>query len=429
MSVSNEAPDESPVNRTTPTRWLTDPESHWAALDQAVREAGLDAPVLALDRTALEHNVADLTRRSAGVPIRLATKSVRVRSIIDDIVGRTGFAGVLAYDLAEAHWLSTSSGIGDVLMGYPSVRRDALAAFAADEIATRRVSVLVDSVDQLDIIDAVVPAGTRPPIRVAIDLDASYRLLGGRVHIGVRRSPVHSRRDALELARIIVARPGFDLVGVMSYEAQVAGVADAVPGRTPANRAVRAMQRRSMGELRRRRGKVITELRRLADLEFVNAGGTGSLEETARDRAVTDIAAGSGLFGGHLFDGYARFRPAPALSFGLDVVRRPAPGIVTCAGGGWIASGPPAADRLPKPVWPQGLTYVGTEAAGEVQTPLRGAAADEIAIGARVWFRHTKSGEVCERAREVAIIDRDDAGRAVVSEVVPTYRGEGKCFL
>ena len=244
------------------------------------------------------------------------------------------------------------------------------------------------------------------------------------MHIGVRRSPVHSRRDALELARIIVARPGFDLVGVMSYEAQVAGVADAAPGKALANRAIRAMQRHSMAELRRRRGKVIDDVRRIADLEFVNGGGTGSLEETARDRSVTDIAAGSGLFGGHLFDGYARFRPAPALSFGLDVVRRPAPGVVTCAGGGWIASGPPASDRLPTPVWPHGLTYVGTEAAGEVQTPVTGERAGRISLGDRVWLRHTKAGEPAEHADDVVIVS-DGA----VHATVPTYRGEGKCFL
>ncbi|MCK8614364.1 alanine racemase [Gordonia sp. C13] len=431
MSGSTERPTHgsSSIGEFDDGLWVNDPEQYWASIDSAVREAGLDAPVLALDRAALEHNAADLLRRSAGVPIRIASKSLRVRSVIADLAGRPGFHGVLAYDLAEAHWLATTSDIDDILIGYPSVRREALAAFVSDEAATSRVSLLVDSIDQLDIIDAVAPPAARRPIRVAIDLDASYRLLGGRVHIGVRRSPVHSRRDVLDLARAIVARNGFDLVGVMSYEAQVAGVADAVPGKAVVNRAVGMMQRRSMAELRRRRGKVIGELREIADLEFVNGGGTGSLEETARDRSVTDIAAGSGLFGGHLFDGYARFRPAPALSFGLDVVRRPARGIVTCAGGGWIASGPPAPDRLPKPVWPSGLEFVGTEAAGEVQTPLRGEAAQGIAIGDRVWFRHTKSGEVCERAREVAIIDRDDAGHAVVGEVVPTYRGEGKCFL
>lgn len=409
--------------------WVRDPDGYWAAIDQAVRDAGLDAPVLALDRSALEHNAAHLLRRASGVPIRIASKSLRVRSVVADLATRPGFHGVLAYDLAEAHWLATTTDIADILVGYPTVRRDALAAFVTDEVATSRVTLLVDSVDQLDIVDFVAPPASRRPVRVALDLDASYRLLGGRVHVGVRRSPVHSRREALDLARTVAARDGFDLVGVMSYEAQVAGVANRVPGRAAMNKVVSLMQRRSMAELRRRRGKVIAELRELADLEFVNGGGTGSLEETARDRSVTDIAAGSGLFGGHLFDGYAHFRPAPALAFGLDVVRRPARDIVTCAGGGWIASGPPGADRLPKPVWPRGLDYLGAEAAGEVQTPLRGRAASALAVGDRVWFRHTKSGEVCERARQVAVIDLDDAGRAVVTEVIPTYRGEGKCFL
>ena len=302
------------------------------------------------------------------MPIRLASKSLRVRSIIDDVVARDGFAGVLAYDVAEAQWLATESNIDDVLLGYPSVRRAALADLLADDVALTRVTLLVDDVAQLDVIDSIVSPEHRSVVRVAIDLDASLRLFGGRVHLGVRRSPVHDADAALTLARAIVARPGFALVGVMSYEAQVAGVADDVDGKPLMNRATRAMQRVSMLELRRRRGAIISSLRELADIEIVNAGGTGSLEETARDSSVTDIAAGSGLFGGHLFDGYRRFQPAPALMFGLDVTRRPAPKIITCAGGGWIASGPPAPDRLPRPVWPAGLSYVGTEAAGEVQT-------------------------------------------------------------
>ena len=409
--------------------WSTDPDAYYAGIDAAVRDAGLDAPTLALDLTALEHNIADLTARAGGVPIRLASKSLRVRSIIDDVVARDGFAGVLAFDVAEAQWLATESNIEDVLLGYPSVRRAALADLLADEVALTRVTLLVDDVAQLDVVDSVVSPEHRSVVRVAIDLDASLRLFGGRVHLGVRRSPVHDADAALTLARAIVARPGFALVGVMSYEAQVAGVADDVDGKPLMNRATRAMQRVSMLELRRRRGAIISSLRELADIEIVNAGGTGSLEETARDGSVTDIAAGSGLFGGHLFDGYRRFQPAPALMFGLDVTRRPAPKIITCAGGGWIASGPPAPDRLPRPVWPAGLSYIGTEAAGEVQTPLTGDAASNLVPGDRVWFRHTKSGEVCERARTVALIGRDQNGQARVDDLVPTYRGEEKCYL
>ncbi|WOC12952.1 amino acid deaminase/aldolase [Gordonia sp. MP11Mi] len=401
----------------------------WAAVDDAVRRAGLDAPVLALDLDALEANIGDLRRRANGVPIRVASKSLRVRSMIDHVLDRDGFSGVLAYDVAEAHWLATTSGIDDVLLGYPTCRREALAALLADETACSRVTLLIDDRAQLDVIDAVTPPGKRPTVRIAIDLDASLQAGRGRIHLGVRRSPIHTVAQATALARVVQARDGFRLVGVMSYEAQVAGVGNGVDGKPAMNTAVRAMQAMSMREVRHRRGEVVAALRHLADLEIVNAGGTGSLEETAKDKSVTDIAAGSGLFGGHLFDNYRHFRPAPAMAFGLDVLRRPAPGIVTCGGGGWIASGPPGIDRLPKPVWPAGLEYVGTESAGEVQTPLSGEAADGLSIGDRVWFRHTKSGEVCERAERVALIRRDAAGILDVVDEVPTYRGEGKCFL
>lgn len=405
------------------------PRPDWAAIDDAVRRAGLDSPVLTLDLDLLEHNIADLRRRASGVPIRVASKSLRVRSIIDDVLSRDGYAGVLAFDVAEAHWLATESGVSDVLLGYPTAKKEALATLFADELACRRVTLLVDDVAQLDLVDAVLPPAKRPVVRVAIDLDASLRAVGGRVHLGVRRSPIHSVDQATALARTIVGRDGFALVGVMSYEAQVAGLGNDVDGKFAMNTAVSAIQAVSMTEIRHRRGKVISALREIADLEFVNAGGTGSLEETAKDKSVTDIAAGSGLFGGHLFDNYRHFRPAPAMAFGLDVLRRPDDEIVTCAGGGWIASGPPAQDRLPKPVWPEGLEYIGTESAGEVQTPLTGAAARGLSVGDRVWFRHTKSGEVAERAARVALIKRDSSGVADVVDVVPTYRGEGKCFL
>ncbi|MFW0791438.1 alanine racemase [Gordonia sp. CPCC 205333] len=409
--------------------WQSDPDTYWRSIDAAARAARLDSPALIIDQGALEHNIADLRRRAGGVPIRVASKSLRVRSVIGDILSRDDFAGVLAYSVDEARWLATELGIPDVLMGYPTTSRGAIGRFLADDIARERVTLLVDSTEHLDLIDSVGAPGQRGTVRIAIDLDASLRLAFGLVHIGVRRSPVHRPADAEALARAIAERPGFKLVGVMSYEAQVAGVGNQVAGARVKNRVVATMQDRSMSELRKRRGAAIAAISRHAELEFVNAGGTGSLEETATDSSVTDIAAGSGFFGGHLFDNYAHFHPAPAMAFGLDVVRRPTPNIITCLGGGWIASGPAAPDRLPKPVWPQELSYIGTEAAGEVQTPLRGEAAHGRNLGDRVWFRHTKSGEAAEHANEVAIIDRDADGGPRVVDVVPTYRGEGKSFL
>jgi D-serine deaminase-like pyridoxal phosphate-dependent protein len=59
-----------------------------------------------------------------------------------------------------------------------------------------------------------------------------------------------------------------------------------------------------------------------------------------------------------------------------------------------------------------------------VQTPLHGAAADLLRAGDRVWFRHAKAGELCERFNELHLIDGD-----AVTGTVLTYRGEGKAFL
>ncbi|MBT0565826.1 alanine racemase [Williamsia sp. CHRR-6] len=391
----------------------------WTAISAAV--ADLDGPVVVVDVDALEFNIADVARRAGGVPIRVASKSLRVRGIIEDILARDGFAGVLAYDLAEAHWLATASSITDVLVGYPTANRHAIAALAADEVAAARVTLLVDSIEGIDLICAAVPAPA-PPIRVAIDVDASLRapVVG---HIGVWRSPVHDTAQASALARAIIARPQLRLVGAMSYEAQIAGVGDAA-GNLLHRSMIRVMQRRSAAELRTRRARVIAAIQEVADLEFVNAGGTGSIEFTATDPSVTDIAAGSGFFGGHLFDTYRHFQPAPAMAFGLTVVRRPATDVITCHGGGWVASGPPGPDRLPRPVWPAGLRYFDREAAGEVQTPLRGPAAATLSIGDRVWFRHSKSGETAEHTDEIVLVR---SGQIVGRH--RTYRGEGKCFL
>ena len=103
--------------------------------------------------------------------------------------------------------------------------------------------------------------------------------------------------------------------------------------------------------------------------------------------------------------------------------RRPAKDVVTCFAGGYIASGPAGASRVPSVIYPEGLQMIGTEGAGEVQTPLRGKAARDLSIGDRVWFRHAKAGELAERFDEYLVISGGE-----VLDAVPTYRGEGKNF-
>jgi D-serine deaminase-like pyridoxal phosphate-dependent protein len=311
----------------------------------------------------------------------------------------------------------------DVVVGYPSADRAALRALATDPAAAGRVTLMVDSTDHLDLVDSVLPASAREAVRVCIDVDASLRAVRGRVHVGVRRSPLHTPDDAAALARQVVARPGFELVGLMAYEAQIAGVQDAPPGRPLRAIAVRRMQELSARELIERRAAVVASVTAVAPLEFVNGGGTGSVERTSREPAVTEVAAGSGLYSPALFDGYSAFRARPAAFFAVAVTRLPAPGTATVAGGGWTASGAPGPDRLPVPTYPAGLHWLSAEGTGEVQTPLRGPAAADLRVGDRVWFRHAKAGELCEHVDVLHALAGDD-----LSGTLPTYRGEGMAF-
>jgi D-serine deaminase-like pyridoxal phosphate-dependent protein len=376
-----------------------------ARLDRAT--AHLDAPLAAVDLPSFDRNAQDLLRRAGGTPVRLATKSVRCRALQDRALA-AGLRGELCFTLPEALWLA-GHGHRDLVVAYPTADRAAIAALPHPD-----VTVMVDEAAHLE----ALPAGAR----VCLDVDAGWWPLRGRLRIGAKRSPVRTPRQAAALARAALDR-GLVVDGLMAYEAQIAGVGDR-PDRRLEGAAIRLMQALSARELRRRRAAVVAAVRAVAPLRFVNGGGTGSVERTAREGAVTEVAAGSGLLAPHLFDRYRAFSAQPAAFFALPVVRRPGPGVATVLGGGLLASGPATPDRLPRPVHPPGLRLDPREGAGEVQTPVLGPAADDLRVGDRVWFRHAKAGELCERFDVLHLAA--DGGPA---EAVPTYRGEGRAFL
>ncbi|MEV0092937.1 amino acid deaminase/aldolase [Streptomyces sp. NPDC050738] len=385
--------------------------------------AHLDAPVAIVDLEAFDANARDLVRRAAGKPIRVASKSVRCRALLERVLGQDGFAGIMSFTLAESLWLARS-GFEDVLLAYPSADRTGYAELAADPKLAAAVTVMVDDVAQLELIDRARDGGAEE-IRVCLELDTSLRMLGGKVRIGALRSPLREPAQLAELARSVARRPGFRLVGLMAYEGHVAGVGDSIAGRPLRSRAVRLMQSAARKELAARRAAVVRAVRAVVpDLEFVNGGGTGSVQHTAAEDAVTEIAAGSGLYVPRLFDNYTSFTGRPAALFAQPVVRRPGVGIVTVLGGGYPASGAAGPDRLPVPYLPEGLRYDPQEGPGEVQTPLLGSPADDLRLGDKVWFRHAKAGELCERFDALQLVEGDK-----VTATVPTYRGEGHTFL
>lgn len=403
--------------------------------------AHLPGPVAVVDLDRFEANARDLLDRADGAPVRVASKSVRVRSLVERALDG-GFRGVMAYSVREALWLA-AHGADDVLVGYPGVDRAAIAALASDPAARRAITLMVDSPAHVRLVAEAVGAGApsrqrgggvdgnvdrdgggEPEVRVCFDVDASLRV--GGLHLGVRRSPLRTTDDVARLAGVVARTPGVGLRGLMFYEAQVAGLPDTSP-------AVRLVKRLSVRDLDRRRPGLVAAVRDVVghEVELVNSGGTGSLETSAAGPAVTEVTAGSGLFTPGLFDAYRAFQPRPSTFFGLDVVREPAPGWATAYSGGYIASGPAGPTRQPRVVTP-GWALSGSEGAGEVQTPLRArrrpaqggsVGSEPLRTGDRAWFRHAKAGELMERFDEVHLVRGDE-----IVSTVPTYRGEGMNF-
>jgi len=387
--------------------------------------AEVEAPFAFVDLDAMWANAEEMLGRAGGKRVRVASKSIRCRALLETILRRDErFRGLMTFTLPETLWLA-GQGFEDLLVAYPTADSEALGELALRSAAhpAGAPALMVDCVEHLEAIESVLGADAAP-VRVCIDVDAGWWALGGRIKVGPKRSPVHTVEQAVALAREIERRPQLQLVGLMAYEGQIAGVGDRPPGRRLRGAAIRFMQRRSAAEIAARRGAIVTALGEFADLEIVNGGGTGSLELTAAEEAVTEVTAGSGFYAPTLFDHYTRFTLTPAAGFALPIVRKPTQRVATALGGGYLASGSGDPARLPTPWLPPGLGLDPEEGAGEVQTPLLGEAAAGLRIGDRAYFRHAKAGEFCERFDALHLVEGGE-----IVDVVPTYRGEGKAFL
>ena len=189
---------------------------------------------LGADPAELVKAGVERTEAFGGRPIRVATKSLRCRYLIERALATPGYRGAMCYSLAEALWLHAMGTSDDLLVAYPTVDRRALRALAADSQARQRVTIMTDSEAHLDVVDRALGDG-HPEIRVCLDLDVSWRPLGRlpMVHIGTRRSPLHTPEQAADFAKAITRRAGFRLVGVMGYEGQIAGLAAGLPPNPP----------------------------------------------------------------------------------------------------------------------------------------------------------------------------------------------------
>ena len=389
----------------------------------ALREK--DMPLAFVDLDAVDENAQKVASvaEDEGKTVRVVSKSVRSVDVLEHITEASdAFGGVMAFRADEAAFLS-ERGFEDVLVAYPVWNRDEIRKACE---ADAEVTLMVSEEEQVERVGEVASdAGVEESVPLCVDIDMSVDYPGLR--FGVYRSKVRSPDDVLGLASTIEETSGVRLNAVMGYEAQIAGLG----GRNPANSAaknavIRRLKKRSKDAVLERRGDAVKALEEAGyELGFVNGGGTGSLEFTASDPAVTEVAVGSGFYFSHLFDYHEGLDYEPAAGYAVEVTRVPAEGVYTCRGGGYVASGPPGVDKAPKPVLPQGAELT-QEGAGEVQTPVRYDGEEELRRGDPVVFRYSKAGEMCERFDSLLLLRTND--EEVVDEV-PTYRGEGRCFM
>jgi D-serine deaminase-like pyridoxal phosphate-dependent protein len=379
-------------------------------------------PFAYVDVDLLDRNIQDVLERSAGKRVRVASKSVRSVAVLRQLLAADArIQGVMCFTAREAVYLA-GQGFDDLLIGYPAWHADDLDAVAQATANGDHITLMVDSLAHVARAEAAAQrAGARLPL--CLDIDLSLALPG--LHFGAWRSPLRTVEDARPVVERIAASEHVWLDGIMGYEAQIAGVGDSYPGKALRNALVRRLKRRSAREVARRRAAIV-ELARACGAEprFVNGGGTGSIATTRRESAVTEITVGSAFYSPALFDNYRDFRYLPAAGFAIEIVRQPAPGIYTCLGGGYIASGAAGHDRLPLPYLPAGVMLDALEAAGEVQTPIHYSGPERLAPGDSIFLRHSKAGELCERFTHLLLV----RGGEVVDEVT-TYRGDGQCFL
>ena len=378
-------------------------------------------PFAFVDLDAFDRNIAAVRDRAGGKPVRVASKSVRCVELLRRILAADGFRGVMAYTAREAAFLA-GRGFDDILVAYPALGEVAASGVLEHIRSGRRIWLMADCVEHLHFLDT---AGRDARVRVPVCLDMDMASLYPGIHFGVRRSPVRTPEPAVSVWRAARKLRHVRLEGVMGYEAQVAGLQDFGPAGFLKNHLVGVLKKASMREVCSRRAAIAAALREDGcELQFVNGGGTGSVEWTARDEVVTEVTAGSAFYAPALFDHYANFRHEAAAGYAIEIVRRPGPGLYTCQGGGYPASGAAGADRLPRPWLPEGARLLAQEGAGEVQTPVAYDGSVRLQLGDPVFMRHAKAGELCERFDTLLLLQGD----VVVGET-PTYRGEGQCFL
>lgn len=384
--------------------------------------ASVQKPCAFIEKSAFKANVKQILNKANNKNIRIASKSIRSVGVLKKLFTLSDqFQGIMCFTAEEALYLH-EQGFDDLLVAYPTWNKEQLRNVCRALSKGATITLMIDSKEHIDHLEKIA-RDEKGHFLVCVDIDVSMPILG--LHFGVYRSRIKTIEDVKEILDQIVNSSYLKLDGLMGYEAQIAGVVDAAPKQTLKNFIIRQLKRISLKRIKEKR-RQIYKLIQKKDIyvRFINGGGTGSLHETAKDKHITEVTVGSGFYNSHLFDKYKDFKLQPAVGFAVEITRTPESSIYTCLGGGYVASGAVAKDKLPEIYLPKGAKLTATEGVGEVQTPVIYEGPLKLRHGDPIIFRHSKAGEICERFTSLYMIENGK----VVDEMT-TYRGDGKCFL
>lgn len=394
--------------------------SQYETYKQALHE--IKKPCAFIDKSFLYANMKAITKGARNKKIRIASKSIRSVNILKDILNYSPtFQGVMCFTGEEALYLH-DEGIDDLLIAYPIWEEKVLRSICHRVQKGALITVMVDSVEHINRLEKIAQE-EKGRFLICIDIDLSSTLYG--IHFGVYRSPIRNQKQLKSLVQHIKRMKRIVLDGVMGYEAQIAGVTDSDPTQKAKNLIIRHLKRKSQKEIVKKRKKMMNVIDKSGlSLRFINGGGTGSLHRTAKEKVVTEVTVGSGFLKPHLFDKHRALKLKPAAGFAIEITRIPENNVYTCYGGGYVASGPYGADKVPEIFMPKGAKLMKNEGVGEVQTPIKYTGSQPLTYGDPIFLRHSKAGELCERFTTLHLIED---GKIV--DVYKTYRGDGECFL
>ncbi|MEK4628928.1 MAG: alanine racemase [Solibacillus sp.] len=381
----------------------------------------LERPFGWVDLDALQKNIDFINNACGNKTIRIATKSVRSVPLLEYIAARiTHFSGFMTFTASESVYLF-ERGLDQLLIGYPVVEKSSIVRLAEWVKKGKSLTFMIDSVSQIALLNEIAKQEA-VQFQICIDLNVStdFRV----IYFGTKRSPISDIKKLDLLLQEIKKYPHVKVVGVMGYDAQIAGIADRNTQLYGLKGAlIRTLKRQSMKKITAFRQFAVAHVKSIYDLQFVNAGGSGSMHWTSLQKDVSEITVGSAFYAPALFDHYDQLKLQPAAGFAVRVTRKFSNHIAVCHGGGYVASGAVGKDRLPAFLNREQFALLPLEGAGEVQTPIV-VKNEQVKIGDTIYMRHAKAGELCERFQ---VLHATQGGHYIGQ--LKTYRGDGQCFL